>query len=412
MPLPPARHPALALLLVALATAVLAWVVLTVSGDVREDQRQDALAPFYDPPSPLPPGGPGQLLRTEPLGVTVAGGRAVRMLYRSQGIDGEPTVSSGMAFVPTGPAPAEGRPVVSWAHGTVGLAPSCGPSRLNDPLRNLPWVEQMLARGWVVTATDYAGLGTPGTSGYLISATEGRDVINAVRAARQLPGTRASTRWVAWGHSQGGHAALAAANLAASYAPDLDLAAVATAAPAADLRALLALQWNQSAAWVIGADVVGTWPAFYPGLQRDPLLTANGREHWQDILGKCIVGAALTATVRQDLLGQDFFWVNPWTAPEWRRRFVQNTPGPTPDGVPLLIAQSTTDQVVLPQTTASVVERWCAGGTGIGTLWLNGVTHEETAAVAGPAVVQWIGQRLAGSGPAPDDCAAPPPVSR
>jgi len=76
-----------------------------------------------------------------------------------------------------------------------------------------------------------------------------------------------------------------------------------------------------------------------------------------------------------------------------------------------MIAQSTTDQVVLPQTTASVVERWCAAGTGIGTLWLNGVTHQETAAVAGPAVVQWIGQRLMGGGAAPDDCAAPPPIS-
>lgn len=411
MPLPPARHPVLALLLVALATALLAWVVLTISGDVQEDQRQDALAPFYDPPSPLPPGRPGRLLRTEPLGVTVTGGRAVRMLYRSQGMRGEPTVSSGMAFVPTGPVPAEGRAVVSWAHGTVGLAPACAPSRLDDPIRNLPWVEQMLARGWVVTATDYAGLGTPGTSGYLISATEGRDVINAVRAARELPGAKASEQWVAWGHSQGGHAALAAANLASSYAPELTLAAVATAAPAADLRALLALQWNQSAAWVIGADVVGTWPAFYPGLQRDPLLTANGREHWQDILGKCIAGAAITATVRQDLLGQDFFRVDPWTAPAWRRRFVENTPRALPAGTPLMIAQSTTDEVVLPQTTASVVERWCAAGTGIGTLWLNGVTHQETAAVAGPAVVQWIGQRLTAGGAAPDDCAAPPPVS-
>ena len=70
-----------------------------------------------------------------------------------------------MAFIPTGPEPAGGRPVVSWAHGTVGLAPQCAPSRLDSPTANLPWVQQMIARGWVVTATDYAWLGTPGTSG-------------------------------------------------------------------------------------------------------------------------------------------------------------------------------------------------------------------------------------------------------
>jgi hypothetical protein len=39
-------------------------------------------------------------------------------------------------------------------------------------------------------------------------------------------------------------------------------------------------------------------------------------------------------------------------------------------------------------------------------MWLNGVTHNDTAIVSGPSVVQWIGQRLAGE-PAPDDCGAP-----
>jgi len=403
------RHPVLWIALVAVLTAVLAWVVLTVTGDVRDGQRQDALAPFYMPPSPLPPGPPGTVIRTEPLGITVKGGKAVRVLYRSQDLRGRPTASSGMVFIPSSPAPAGGRPVVAWAHGTVGLAPQCAPSRIDDPTGNIPWVEQMLARGWVVTATDYAGLGTPGTSGYLVAGDEARDVINSVRAARALPGARASGRWVSWGHSQGGHAALAAADLAGAYAPELDLVAVAAAAPAVDLRALLALQWNQSAAWVIGAYVAGTWPTRYPGLDRDALLTANGANHWQEILDECVKGGALTAIVRQDLLGQDFFVDDPWRSPPWRRRFIENTPRPTPQGVPLMIAQSTTDDVVLPRTTASVIDRWCRAGVGIGTLWVNDVSHITTAMVVGPAVVQWIGQRLEGR-PAPDDCGAATPV--
>ncbi len=409
MALPPARRPVLFLLLVVVITGILAWVVLTVSADVREDGRQDALAPFYTPPSPVPAGAPGSIIRAEPLGITVRGGRAVRMLYRSQDLRGRPTVASGMAFIPRRPAPAGGRAVVAWAHGTVGLADQCAPSRIDDPTANIPWVEEMLARGWVVAATDYAGLGTPGTSGYLIAGDEGRDVINSVRAAGRLPGAGASNRWVSWGHSQGGHAALAAGDLARTYAPDLDLVAIATAAPAADLRMLLALQWNQSAAWVIGAYVAGTWPTVYPELDRNRLLTADGRNHWQGILDECVTGGAITATVRQELLGQDFFVRNPWDAPSWRRRFIQNTPRPTPRDVPLLIAQSTTDDVVLPRTTASVIREWCDAGVGIGTLWVNDVSHITTAIVSGPSVVQWIGQRLAGE-PAPDDCGAPTPV--
>ena len=404
------RHPILWIILLGIVTAVVAVLVLTVSDDVRADQRQDALQPFYTPPSPLPPGPPGTIIRTEPLGITVPGGRAVRILYRSEDGTGAPTASSGMVFIPTGPTPAGGRPVVSWAHGTVGLAPECAPTRITDPVGNLPWVSLMLTRGWVVTATDYAGLGTPGTSGYLISADEGRDVINAVRAARRLPGAKASTRWAAWGHSQGGHAALAAGDLAATYAPDLDLVAIATAAPAADLQGLLALQWNQSASWVIGADVVGTWPTRYGELDRDAILSANGQNHWQGILGQCIVGSAITAIVRQDLLGQDFFRVNPWDNPSWRRRFAQNTPRPTPTGTPLMIAQSITDEVVLPRTTATVVDRWCREGVGITTVWLNDVTHNDTGMVVGPQVTQWLARQFAGLG-AEDDCGVGTPVA-
>lgn len=409
MALPPAKRPVLFLVLVAVLTGILAWVVLTASADVHEDLRQDALAPFYTPPSPVPAGAPGSIIRTEPLGITVSGGRAVRMLYRSQDGRGRPTVSSGMAFIPRGPAPAGGRPVVAWAHGTVGLADQCAPSRIDNPIRNLPWVEEMLARGWVVAATDYVGLGTPGTSGYLIAADEGHDVINSVRAASRLPGAATSRRWVSWGHSQGGHAALVAGDMARSYAPELDLVAIATAAPAADLKRLLALQWNQPVAWVIGAEVVGTWPSRYPELDPTSVITANGRAHLDEVLGKCIAGAALTAEVRQDLLGQDFFARNPWDVPSWRRRFIQNTPAPTPRDLPLFITQSITDNIVLPRTTATLVPAWCRAGVRITTMWLNGVTHNDTAIVSGPSVVQWIGQRLAGE-PAPDDCGAPTPV--
>ena len=50
------RHPVVWIAVVAVLVAILAWVVLTITGDVKEDERQDALAPFYTPPSPLPPG--------------------------------------------------------------------------------------------------------------------------------------------------------------------------------------------------------------------------------------------------------------------------------------------------------------------------------------------------------------------
>lgn len=403
------RHPVAWIALVVVLTALLAWAVLTITADVREDERQDALAPFYQPPDPLPPGEPGSLIRTEPLGVTVAGGTAWRILYRSEDGDGTPTASSGMVFIPDATARTANRPVVSWAHGTIGLGDACAPSRLGAPTTGIPWVEEMLARGWVVAATDYAGLGTPGTSGYLVSAEEGPDVINAVRAARAMPQSGAGRTWIAWGHSQGGHSALAAGRIARAYAPELDLVGVAAAAPAADLRDLLAEEWDTAGAWVIGGDVVGTWPDRYPELDREDVLTANGEQHWRSLLEDCVGSALTAALLRQDLLGQDFFRDDPWDAPAWRRRFIENTPRPLPGDMPLLIAQSTTDTVVLPQTTASLIRDWCAAGDAIDTIWIGDTTHAQTAIVVAPSVIQWMTERLRGT-PAGSDCDIASPV--
>ncbi len=86
--------------------------------------------------------------------------------------------------------------------------------------------------GYIVVATDYPGLGTDGIHPYLIGESEGRAVLDSVRAARDLPDSGASDRFAVWGHSQGGHAALYTGELAARYAPELKLVGVAAAAPA------------------------------------------------------------------------------------------------------------------------------------------------------------------------------------
>ena len=83
------------------------------------------------PPSPLPAAAPGALIRAEPIGAP-AGARAWRILYHSRALDGRDVAESGLVVAPTGPVPPGGRPVMSWAHGTSGLADTCAPSRAAD----------------------------------------------------------------------------------------------------------------------------------------------------------------------------------------------------------------------------------------------------------------------------------------
>ena len=93
----------------------------------------------------LPGGNPGDLIRMEPLDAAIpAGAQGFRILYLSQRGDGTPVAASGMVFVPTGQVPEGGRPVVAWAHPTVGMGDQCAPSRAADPLASMSWLEDML----------------------------------------------------------------------------------------------------------------------------------------------------------------------------------------------------------------------------------------------------------------------------
>ena len=131
--------------------------------------------------------------------------------------------------------------VVGWAHPTTGAVAKCAPSNGIDPFDLIEGMTDLLNAGYAVAAADYPGLGVAGPSSYLIGTTEGNSVLDAIRAAQNMPETGAINRSdvLLWGHSQGGQAALFAGQDATSYAPELRVKAVAVAAPAADLGALL-----------------------------------------------------------------------------------------------------------------------------------------------------------------------------
>lgn len=392
---------------------LLSLVMVAVAGIgssiMQTDRQQEALDPFYTPPDPLP-GGPGTMIRMEPLGVDVPGASAYRMLYVSERPDGTLAASGGMLFIPTTPAPAEGRPVVAWAHGTLGLGQSCAPSRSSDPLGDMAnWLDQMMQLGWVVAATDYVGLGTPGPNLYLIAQSEVRDEVNAVRAARNVPEADAGSRYVTFGHSQGGHTSVWSGHLAPSYAPELTLLGVAGAAPALELPDIMNAQWDTAIGWMIGPDVVETWPDYYPDLDPRAVLTSTGQDTAEELSQECIKVSAIQGVVRQTL-GERFFAVSPVTTPGWSQAVTEQTPPPMPSQMPVFIAQGTADELVLPWTTAALQEDWCAAGSTIAMLWMGGVTHQAAATTAGPEAVRWIADRFAGR-PAPRTCDVPPPVA-
>ena len=211
----------------------------------RDLERRNALpvTPFYDTVVPLSHGASGTLIRTEEFGkYDFPGGispeamavRCVRILYRSRAVDGGAVPASGVVLVPYGEPPTGGWPVVAWAHGTSGVGRFAAPSLMKDLYYGWEGLLQWVMLGYAVVAPDYAGLGTSVPHQYLAFPAQAWDVINAVHAARAaLP--QLGHRWVAVGHSQGGGAVLAVAEIQDSIRDPGYLGAIAVA-PGSDLQ--------------------------------------------------------------------------------------------------------------------------------------------------------------------------------
>lgn len=353
---------------------------------------------FYRPPAPLPARAAGTLIRGEPVAAP-AGARGWRILYHSRDTAGRDIAVSGSVFVPAGPVPAGGRPVVAWAHGSIGLGDSCAPSTDVQPLNGIEDGPALLAAGDAVVATDYAGLGTPGTHPYLVGPSEARSVLDAVRAARRLPGAGLGTRFVAFGHSQGAHAALFTGELAASYAPELRLAGVSAAAPPIDLPALA--RRVEKSAGGIGrlVELAAGYAATDPSARLAAIMTPVGRA------GLSLLGTGCDddiVTAYSGLSAPRVFTRDPRTTPPWSTGLARNSVGVLPRTVPIMIVQGGRDPDIPLGDTTAAVRRMCRAGDVIDYRIYRAAYHNVVPSAA-TDLNAWIAGRLHGA-PAPDTC--------
>ncbi|MFY7003021.1 alpha/beta hydrolase [Acinetobacter pittii] len=162
------------------------------------------------------------------------------LTYKMLGQSGQEVQATSLVFTPNTPPPVGGWPIVVWAHGTTGVADACAPSKaaLADSTKDL--ISKLLAAGYVVVAPDYEGLGTPGIHPFLNVKSEAFSITDAVVATRNYLSQRnllTSKKWLTVGHSQGGHAALGAAQYASRA--QLDYKGTVAVAPASNLGGIL-----------------------------------------------------------------------------------------------------------------------------------------------------------------------------
>ena len=394
----------------AVVTVLVAALALVLSG--RLDAASPQVDAFYDAPEDLPD-RPGVLLRHEPFAREVPdGARAWRILYTTTRGE-EIAVASGLVVVPdaapaTSAAPAA-HPVIAWAHGTTGFATQCAPSLLPEPFTAgaLPALDEVMAQGWALVATDYIGLGTEGPQPYLIGEGEGRSVLDAVRAARELPEASLAAETVVWGHSQGGHAALWTGQLQPDYAPDVPLAGVAAMAPAADVPAVARNLPNVPGGSVFASFVAMSYSQTYPDVDLDRYVVGSARTLVREMSARCLSEPGVLVSVLTALsLDRDrpVFAQDPTTGPLGERLAANVPTGPVP--APLLLAQGGADSLITAADQAGYVTALCQAGQDVDHRVYPGRDHLGLVAPDSPLIeelIEWTGARLRGE-PATAGC--------
>ena len=384
--------------------AIVAAVILLAAG-VSYWLFQRAATPvsptaFYTPPEPLGAGAPGTIIRKELVTDDLPEGAiAWRIMYISTGMKGEPIAVTGIVVAPKekGEAP---RPVIAWSHGTVGVLPECGVSHTTDPYKQTPVVELMVREGFVVAATDYPGLGTPGVHPYLVGTVSAYSILDSVRAARQLD-LNAGDRFAVWGASQGGQAALWAAEKAPEYAPELKLTAAAASAPAINLAGIIRAKTDDPGGGVLISEALYAWSHTYPDANLDAAVKPERRAQFEKMAKTCISTPLAFLTLGGLLKPSEYLKVDLMATEPWRTIIETNTPRGRLN-VPLLITHGTADTLIPLELNEAEAERRCAAGETVQFMRLPGVTHDARNE-SGVLTVGWIQDRFAGR-PAPTSC--------
>jgi alpha-beta hydrolase superfamily lysophospholipase len=369
-------------------------LVLTAGGGAIAWLQPEDPDGFYRPPTNLEAAAPGELLRAEPFTRGVPDGiRGWRVLYRSEDQHGGPVAVSGLVLEPMEDAGL--RPIVAIAHGSTGVAEACAPSLSARPLASLPAVEEALEAGFVVAASDLPGLGTPGPHPYLLGEASAHAVLDSVRAARDIaPVDR--DRLAIWGFSQGGHAALFAAELAPVYAPELPLDGVVAFAPATDLAAIIQGGEGNVFGTLLVVNAVAAWAEAYDELDIRDVLEEDSVETALDISGRCLDGLSLPASTIQSVqLRSALASLDDPQAQAWAPVLAANSPsGPIP--APLLVFQGTADPFIAPDITEAYVAERCADGDDVELRLVTGAEHFTLSWRTADDAVAWTEARFAG----------------
>jgi len=287
------------------------------------------------------------------------------------------------------PRDPDGFSVVVNNPGTVGVAWHCAPgfSAYGTGLAGT-----FGARGYVGAAVDYPGLGSDGVHPYLVKESEGKASLDGLRATRHLMALLdipLKDKDAIVGLSQGGHATLAAAELHATYAPELPIMGFGAVAPSSLYRE----QWTpylqyEGPHMVFNALVNYAWHQHYniddtdswAEGKRDEMVALLNNHCLFDMEGNGlydVLPMVPTEIFSQELI--DAFTQDDLSEfPAFRQGFEDNRLVGFESNASLKVFQGTLDELVPLSASDQLVTDLQAAGTDIDLVVVEGGTHADT----------------------------------
>lgn len=357
----------------------------------------------------------------------------LRVAFVTERAAGEEVVTSGAVYV------AEQRrgapfPIVVLGHGSVGTADHCAPSveapdGFEKDWKNL--VYTFAGDGWVVIQPDFPGLGTAGTTTWMHAPDEGHAMLDATRAARRLFASDVvSDENALIGHSNGGHAVLAAQAYVDDYGAEGTVETVVALNPF----------WLSNAAWgalisapgvaLIDATFLANTMMYFMGHlaayegedarldgflmdKREAAAALMDGGCWREVTGDDTGPSTFGANVGADLYTQEYVEevggcgiFGDCTTPlaqTWLERWVADRPAMT-TSTPIVHFTGESDDFLTPDFQQCGIDRIEAQGAPIEVCVAPGSNHSGII----PDSADWLRQHLAHTlldEPAPEPCA-------
>ncbi len=366
--------------------------------------------PFFDAPAGFEDQPEGTVLRHRDVTLAFMGRikqrvQATQLLYRTVNMHGQPEVTTTTVVTRVGGA-VSGAPLVSYQCAIDSLAPETFPSYVlqhgsvthgtSFPQIELVFIAAAVARGWTVSIPDHGGQpgrwGVPREPGYM--------TLDGIRAClRHQPlGLDSDTRVGIWGYSGGGLATAWTAEMAPTYAPELNLVAGSMGAPVSDPGSTF-VYLNETLFTGLPTLVIAALAREYPSLRQllAEHVSDKGRKVFYEDAPQWTPEQAIRRMAHKDLCHYADRPIEEMTElPALREIFDDIRPGRQAPAVPMLIVQSTRDQIVPVDDATAHVERYAAGGTHVTYLTDDWSDHFSMHFLSAPLLFGWLADRLEG----------------